>query len=154
MSQDLDSEHKRESDIPEAVSNGIARRDKLVHDTNDLVLQTLQKLGRRNFRLYVTGTIASLLLTLFITVVGLLDEAVISANQRKVATGILGAILATLQTAVASFNLKRKYEGYFSLEVEGKGLLLDIDYAEGKVDLAKCKERLHNLRTSALKLEL
>lgn len=95
-----------------------------------------------------------MLLTLFITVVGLLDETVISANQRKVATGILGAFLATLQTAVASFNLKRKYEGYFSLEVEGKGLLLDIDYAEGKVELTKCKERLQNLRTSALKLEL
>jgi hypothetical protein len=154
MTQHKDSEQSRELEDAEAAAALIQSRNRLVNDANVLVHESLLRLGRRNFWLHTIINIASLSLTLLITIVGLQDTTYISTNQRKVLTGTLGAILATLQTAAASFNLKRKYEGYYSLEVEGRGLLLDIDDAEGKDDLKKCKERLKSLRVNALKLEL
>jgi hypothetical protein len=154
MTQSEILEQTRELEDAVAAADLKERRDNLANDVNALVHQSLLPLGRRNFWLYTVINIANLSVTLLITIVGLQDTSFISTNQRKIFTGTLGAILATLQTAAASFNLKRKYEGYYGLEVEGRGLLLDIDDAEGKDDLKKCKERLKQLREGALKLEL
>jgi hypothetical protein len=146
---------KLENKTDESLSNSFSeKKNNLRSDTKKFALETALRLGHRNFRLHITLTVLSLLLTLALTIIGLLGDELITPNQRKVSTGVLGAILATLQTASASFNFKRKSEGYFSLDVKAKNLDLDIDESSSEEELKKCKECLKKLRSSALKLEL
>lgn len=104
-------------------------------------------------------TIASICLTLGITVSGLLGEEVVGKNQSKILAGSLGALLVAIQSTSRSIPIKQRSGGYRVLEAQLINLEFEFMFMQnndGKLDdkeIDLITSKLFDLRKEAARLE-
>ncbi len=119
-------------------------------------LKEVQRRARIN-RIWDLGlTVAGIVLTLGITVVGLAGD---NFPRKAVWAGGLGATLVAIQAASSTFPVKQRSGGYRMLEAQLVNLELDLmykAYTGSELDKAEAEvlfEKLYELRREAAKLE-
>ena len=123
------------------------------------LLEVVRKRERINRRWDLGFAITSVVFTLTITIVGILDEEFIQENPKRLITGILGGGLVAIQSITNSIPLRQRSGGYRVLEAQLSSLELDLiykQYTDGKLEDGELKvilDSLNNLRQEAAKLE-
>lgn len=122
------------------------------------LLKIVVKRGKINRFFDLSGTIFSIILTLGITVSGVLGEEVIGKNNSKIIAGFLGAGLVAIQSISRSIPIKQRSGGYRVLEAQLTNLEFELMYMknDGSLDNAEVNiliSKLHDLRKEAARLE-
>lgn len=96
-------------------------------------------------------TITTITLTLLISVLSTLEP--IDERDRKIATGILGAVIVAIQAIGNAFPVKQKAGGYRLLQAQTNNLILDLRHLENSEELKAIEARYFQLELEAAKME-
>jgi hypothetical protein len=96
-------------------------------------------------------TIITITFTLLISVLSTLEP--IDERDRKIATGILGAVIVAIQAIGNAFPVKQKAGGYRLLQAQANNLILDLRHLENLEELKAIEERYFQLELEAAKME-
>lgn len=94
-------------------------------------------------------TITTIILTLFITILGT-DGIQIPDNERKIFTGIAGAIVVAINSIGNAFPVKQRAGGYRTLESQTLTLRSKLEYLPD--DSERLVEELPNITSQFLEL--
>lgn len=125
----------------------------------DQLLVTVRKRAKLNRGWDLSLTIGSIILTLTITVSGVLGEEVLGKNISKIIAGTLGAGLVAIQAVNNSIPIKQRSGGYRLIEAQLMNLEFDFlykQYTNGRLDDTEIQivlNQLGDLRREAAKLE-
>lgn len=105
------------------------------------------KIKNRNWDGFLT--ITTIVLTLFITIVGT-DGIHLHENQRKIFTGIAGAIVVAINSIGNAFPVKQRAGGYKTLESQALTLRSRLEYLPD--DSKNLNEELSNITSQFFEL--
>ena len=101
-------------------------------------------------------TLTTIILTLVITIIGT-EGIQLSDNQRKITTGICGAIVVALNSIGNAFPVKQRAGGYRTLESQALTLNTKLEYLvepkEIEKELPNIKAQLTDLIMKSVELE-
>lgn len=123
------------------------------------LLEIVTKRAKINRSWDLVLTILSIILTLGITVSGVLGEEVVGKNTSKILAGLLGAGLVAIQSTSRSIPIKQRSGGYRVLEAQLINLEFELMYMQNNDGRLDDKEvrliigKLYDLRKEAARLE-
>lgn len=126
------------------------KRQNLEKEVKELT-QEMTRLRRINRSWDAGLTIATIILTLAITILSTLDG--INEQDKKLATGIIGGVIVAIQSIGNAFPVKQRAGSYRILQAQANNLLTDVKYVENTEELKAIESQFYLLRNDAAKAE-